>query len=248
MSILPKNAVTPPSGRTAIQESSSVGTSGGLPVAPAGACAIASSTNDGAATATTNAPADFRNSRRDSERSMGAFITSLPSGHHALGALDRAQDRHMRAAATLQTCQRFAHLRVGRLRVLLEECGGGHDPAVHAVAALWHLLFDVSPLQRVRLLHRAEPLDGSDRLALHRGERHHTGAHRLAVEMHGTGTALREPAAEMGVVELEIVAQGVQERHVRLGVDRYRLAVDNELDGRHACSSWGDASGAAGEL
>src|SRR5581483_6279741 len=56
------------------------------------------------------------------------------------------------------------------------------------------------------------------------------GAHRLAVEVHGAGAALRQPAAEMRIVQPEIVTQRVKERHVRIGVDRVILAVDVEGD------------------
>src|SRR5262249_33811497 len=55
-------------------------------------------------------------------------------------------------------------------------------------------------------------------------------ANRLAVEMDRTGAALREPTAEMRVVQREVVAQGVQERHVRIDIDRDRLAVHDQLD------------------
>src|SRR5205807_9409162 len=120
MSILPKKACTRPFGSTAIQESSSPGTSGGLPD-----CASASIA--GAEIDTTRAPEVFRNSQR-------SMIVS--SDHFVLRALDGAHDRHMRPAAALEARERVAHLRVARLRVLLQRRGRGHHPAVAAVAAL----------------------------------------------------------------------------------------------------------------
>src|SRR5687768_10803362 len=144
MSILPKKASTRPSGRIAIQESSSVGTSGGLP-------ACAKEAEPGTAKETTSAPDVLKNSRRES---MGGLL-----GHLGLGALDRAQDRHMRAAAAFQAGKRVAQLRVRSFWIFLQHRRRSHDPAVHAVAALRHLLGDVRGLQRVRLLRRAEALD-----------------------------------------------------------------------------------------
>src|SRR6266850_3360817 len=212
MSILPKKACTLPFGSTAIQESSSPGTSAGLPD-----CASTSVT--GAANETTSAPEVFRNSRR----SIG-----VSSDHCRLRALDGAHDCHVRAAATFESCERIAQLRVARLRVLLQRGGRRHHPAVDAIAALRHAFGDVSGLQRMRLLGRAETRDGRHLLVCGCRHRQHTGAHRLAVEMHGAGAALREPAAEVRVVQAEIVAQRIEQRHLGLRVHRNALAVHGE--------------------
>jgi hypothetical protein len=55
--------------------------------------------------------------------------------------------------------------------------------------------------------------------------------------MHGAGAALREAAAEMRIVEPEIVAQRVEQRHVGIGVDRLDLAVHVEIYSSHGCGS-----------
>src|SRR5438445_852794 len=180
MSILPKKACTLPFGRTAIQESSSPGTSGGLPD-------CASTSFAGAAKETTSAPEVLRNSRR-------SMVVS--SDHFVLRALDGTHDRDMRAAAALQTRERIAQLGIARLRVLLQRRGRGHHPAVDAVAALGHAFGDVSRLQRMRLVGRAKTRDRRHLLVCGGRDRQHAGAHRLAVEVHGAGAALREPTAE----------------------------------------------------
>src|SRR5262249_4899432 len=157
MSILPKKAVTRPSGATATQESSSVGESAGLALPGA---ASTSSKNTGPAAVTNNAPEALRNSRREigafmvvppydsieiltSCRRHAAFacvaspqagpllgrLMRFPLRHLRLGALDRAQDRHVRSAAALEPCERVAQLGVARLGVLLQVRGCGHDPA-----------------------------------------------------------------------------------------------------------------------
>src|SRR2546426_8170395 len=226
MSILPKKACTRPSGSTAIQESSSVGTSAGLPPAT---CATAP-VSGGAANETTSAPEVFRNSRRV------RVVMMFSSRQAGLGALDGAQDGHVRSAAALEPGERDAQLRVARLRVLLEIGRGGHHPAVDAVAALRHLLLDIGCLQRVRLARRAEALDGGDRLAARGGDRQHARAHRLAVEVHGTSAALREAAAEVGIIRTEIGAQGVQQRHLGRGGVGDAVAVDGESEARHSSS------------
>src|SRR5712664_249718 len=227
MSILPKKAFTRPSGRTAIQESSSVGTSGGLPAVVCARTSLVENEEE----QTTNAPLAFRNSRRDTD------VISPSSRHLRLRALDSAQDRHVGAAAAFQAGERVAQLGVARFGVLPQDRGGGHDPAVDAVAALRHLLRDVGGLQRMRLGRRAEALDGGHLLARHGRERHHAGAHRLAVEVDRAGPALRQAAAEVRIVHAEIVAQRVQQRHLGLGVHLHALAVDREVEARHVSSS-----------
>src|SRR2546429_7787246 len=171
MSILPKKACTRPSGSIAHQESSSVGTSGGL---PAVICAAAS-VSGGAANETTSAPEVFRNSRRV------RVVMMFSSRHAGLRALDGAQDGHVGSAAALEPGEGVAQLRVARLRVLLEVSRGGHHPAVDAVAALRHLLLDIRRLQRMRLVPRAEALEGGGRLSAPNGHRQHPRAHPRAL-------------------------------------------------------------------
>ena len=144
-------------------------------------------------------------------------------------ALDRADDRHMRATAAFEAGEPVANLLIARVRCRFEQRGGRHDPAIDAVAALRHLLLDIGGLDRMRLLGRAEAGERNHFAVTDRRERRHARADRLAIEVHGAGAALREPAAEVGVAHLEIVAQSVQQRHVRIGVDRYRAMIDDGL-------------------
>src|SRR5262249_31588569 len=225
MSILPKKACTRPLGSTAIQESSSVGTRFCL----AAETSLAIDSSRGTRTETTSAPLACRNSRRE----VGAFMISS-SRHALLRALDGAQDRNVGPAAALQAGERIAQIGIARFPVLFQHPGGGNDPAVDAVAALRHLLFDIGSLQGMGLLRRAEALDRRDALAARRRDRQHARAHRLAVQVHGAGAALREPAAEVRVAEAEIVAQRIEQRHLGLGVYRNALAVDGHSECGHA--------------
>ena len=47
-------------------------------------------------------------------------------------------------------------------------------------------------------------------------KRHHAGSHRLAVHMHRAGTALRQPASVVRPVQPEVVAQRIEQRHLRV--------------------------------
>ena len=174
-------------------------------------------------TDTTKAPAPLSTARRENVESLVHLgHGGLPQPIIVGGALDRAQDAHVRAAAALEPFQRLLDLRLGRLLVVAQERRGGHDPAVDAVAALRHLLLDIGGLQRVRLLGRAEARQRHDLGVADRRQRRDAGADRLAVEMHGAGAALREPAAELRIVEPDVVLQRIEQRHVGIGVDRVR--------------------------
>ncbi len=89
---------------------------------------------------------------------------------------------------------------------------------------------DEGLLQRMRLLERAEPLDGGDLGAAERADRGDAGADRLAVHQHRAGAALGQPAAELGAVERQVVAQHIEQRGVRLGRHAVARAVDFQID------------------
>ena len=183
----------------------------------------------GAPIETTSAPPALQQSA--ARKGCGFFVSGhdgLPQPIIAAARLTARRMRHVRAAAALQPGQRVADLGVGRLLLVAQERGRGHDPAVDAVAALRHLFLDVSGLQRMRLVRRAEAGERDDLAVADRRDRRDAGADRLAVEMHGAGAALGEPAAEMRIVQAEIVAQRVEQRHVLVRLHGVHLAVDVE--------------------
>src|SRR5262249_54316142 len=126
---------------------------------------------------------------------------------------------------------------LGRLLLLIEEGGGGHDPAIDAVAALRHLFLDIGLLDRMRLLGGAKAGERHHFAIADGGNRRHAGTDRLAIEMHRAGAALRKPAAEMWIVEPDVVAQRIEQRHVGIGIDRMDLAVHVEVYPSHGCMS-----------
>jgi len=52
--------------------------------------------------------------------------------------------------------------------------------------------------------------------------------------MHRASAAFRDAAAEFGAGEFEMLAYYPQQRRVGLGLDTDRLAVDREVNRRHA--------------
>ena len=85
-------------------------------------------------------------------------------------------------------------------RLLLQQRLRPHHHAGDAVAALRGLFFDKCPLQRTRIVDRAQPLDRRHLAAF---EEHHgrdAREHRFAIHHHRAGAALAETAAELGAV------------------------------------------------
>ena len=64
-------------------------------------------------------------------------------------AHDGAQDFNMRTASAKIVAQRFHRFALARLLVAKQQCFGGHDHAVEAVAALRGLLLDERILHRI---------------------------------------------------------------------------------------------------
>src|SRR5262249_5874548 len=106
----------------------------------------------------------------------------------------------------------------------------GHDPRVDAIAALRHLLGDECHLQRMRLVRRTEPGEGRDLSAGRRRYWQRARPGRRAVDMDGTGAALRKAAAEMRVAEPKLVAQHVEKRRIRRDLDGSGFSVQLEGD------------------
>src|SRR5437764_8155421 len=181
---------------------------------------------------TTSAPLVLRNARRDSLVGSEFRFVMAVSSRHLLGrALDGADDAQVRAAATKVLGERSADLLLGRIACGLQERGGLHDHAVDAIAALHRLLVDERLLQRVRLRRRSETFERHEFLPRGGRHRHGAGTHGLAVEVHRARAALTQPAAEARSMHPEVIAQRIEQRHLRIvGRDGRRLAVEIEVD------------------
>src|SRR5437879_791954 len=146
-------------------------------------------------------------------------------------AMDGGADALVGAAAA-DVRHRGVDIGVARAAVLGEQRYRGHDLAGLAVAALRHVLGDPGPLHGVAPARR-QPFDRGHALPGRRRDRHHAGAHRGAVEMHGAGAALGDAASELRAGEAEVVAQHPQERRVGRDVHGLAFAVDGEDDRGH---------------
>src|SRR5262245_56502880 len=83
----------------------------------------------------------------------------------------------------------------------------------------------------MRFFRRAESGQSRDLASADSGERRDAGACRLPVDEDGAGAALAEAAAETRIVQAEVIAQRIEERHVWVvDLDCLCLAIDNERE------------------
>src|SRR3989442_7374002 len=133
----------------------------------------------------------------------GVFVVMALALPH--GALDRAHDARIGAAAAHVRAHVVLDLLARRARVRREQRRGAHELARLAVAALRDALGEPRALQRVHAIGR-EALDRGDRFALHARHRHQAGEHALAVDVHQAGAALARAAAEFGAGAFQFFA------------------------------------------
>ena len=116
--------------------------------------------------------------------------------------VDRGTDTRV-GAATADVGHRLVDILVRRLGLFLEQRSGRHHLTRLAIAALRNLVLDPGFLHRVHPAARREPLDRHHLLVAHCGHRIGTRAHRLAIEMHGTGATKSFSATELRSLQLK---------------------------------------------
>src|SRR5690349_8219853 len=159
-----------------------------------------------------------------SSRSRGRLLPGLAE-------LDRLDDVVVARAAADVAVERFADLRLARLRVVLQQVDGRHHHAGGAEAALQAVALAERGLHRVQLAVGGEALDGRDLGALHLQREHRARLHRAAVHVHRARAALRGVAADVRAGEPELLADELHEQRARIHAAGHGLAVDRQRNG-----------------
>jgi hypothetical protein len=81
-----------------------------------------------------------------------------------------------------------------------------------------------------------ETFDGAHLFAGRRADERLTRPDRFAVEVHGAGSALSDPASILRPREPEDIAERPQQRHRRVDLERPRDAIDRQSESHHAFS------------
>ena len=153
-------------------------------------------------------------------------------GVHARAAAARRMARRIRMCVPHR--QRLgAHCRADLLLVRVrrspQQSFGAHDHPGDAVAALRGLLGLERGLHRAQLPILGETFDGGDLAAAQRGDGREAGEHGGVADEHGAGPALPEAASEFRAVQLQAIAQHVEQRFVGFRIDAVLLSVDADL-------------------
>ena len=114
------------------------------------------------------------------------------------------------------------------MRVAREQRLCRDDHAVEAIAALCALLGDEGLLHRIGMLACAQAFERHDVAPDAALDRNRAGPRGDAVDQHGARAAFTEPAAIFRSVQLEIVAQHVQQGGVGSGFDIMSPAIDGQ--------------------
>src|SRR5438552_1823653 len=147
------------------------------------------------------------------------------------------QNARVGATSAQVTVESLLDLLGGRMRCLREQRFRRHDHAVRAVTALGRLLGNEGSLDGVGLLGRAEPLERRNLLASGLLNSSDAGARGFAVDQHGAGAALTEPATELRPMQPERIAQDIEEWLGGIpGLDNGITAVDLQPVLRHRAS------------
>ena len=187
-----------------------------------------------------DALAEFDLAAEHGDRAVGVEAHPAVEPRIGLEALRQDRGAHRAAPAArliarrMRTCVPQRHRLRSRACAISASVGAGfsreqrlgrHDDAVDAVAALHRLLVDERLLQPAGRSGRAQALDGGDLVSRGRPQRRVAGLHRVAVDQHGAGAAVALAAAEARALQLEVVAQDVDERRVRIRAHRVLATV-----------------------
>src|SRR2546430_6584458 len=149
------------------------------------------------------------------------------SGAYGLGgALHRLDDVHVPGAPAKVAFEAPTDLVLGRVRVLRQQVGRGHDEARCAVPALQAVLVPEGLLDRVQLAILGQALDRGQALALGLDGEHRAALHRLAVDVDCAGAALACIAPDVRPGEPEVVTKVMHEQEPGLDLMLVPAAVD----------------------
>ena len=115
----------------------------------------------------------------------------------------------------------------------MQQGGSRHEPAIHAIAALGDLLLDNRALQGMGTLWRTQALQGRDGLIGNCGDGQHARARGHTIEVNSARTTLSQATPEFGVIETELIAKCVEQRHLRVAINFDVLTIDFEGCGGH---------------
>src|SRR6266404_1117579 len=170
------------------------------------------------------------NSRRES---FLVLSMAFSSGLRLRSGVDRFAHLLEGPAAT-DVGDRCVDVGIGRIRLLCQERGCGHDHSRLAVAALRHVVLEPRLLDPVERAFLRQAFDRHDALAFDLRHRRRARADRLAVDVHGARAALRDAAAVFRSGQSDLLTQHPKERRGCIDLDIRGLAIESKAGHRRA--------------
>jgi hypothetical protein len=148
------------------------------------------------------------------------------ASHFGGGIEDGTDDLVVAGAPAEVAGEPVTRLGLARIRIAVEQRLGGDQQARRTEAALQRRMLQEFSLQRMQVLPARHALDGLDRAALRLHRKHQARADQAAVDGHAAGAAVARAASLLAAGEMELVAQRIEQRELRLAQELGGLAVD----------------------
>src|SRR6478672_11866584 len=159
-------------------------------------------------------------------------ISDGPALAHLLArTADRTQYAIVGTTAAKMDVEFGSDLCVRRQRIAAKQGGRAHYNTSQAVAALTRLLLDEGLLQRVERCTASKPLDRRYGPACDRRHGSIAGLNTAPIQKNSAASTHALSATEPSTLQLEVIAQDVNERGVRVRCDGASCIVDVECDG-----------------
>jgi hypothetical protein len=146
--------------------------------------------------------------------------------------MDRLADPLVRAAAADISLHGNIDIGIAGFGIAPEQGDSAHDLSRLAVAALRHLLFHPGLLHGLRLF-AIDAFYRRDLLTGYGGEREAAGPDGIPCQVHGTGAALGDPAAEFSSFQPYQVPYYPEQGHIGFGIDLDGLVIDGKRISGH---------------
>jgi len=143
-----------------------------------------------------------------------------------------ANDSIVRSAATKVAVECRTNVGISRFWIAVKQRLRDHDHAGDAIAALSGLFIDESLLESVRLAVFHQPGQSRDRSTYGSLSSGLTGPDRFSINQDCARAALRQAAAELGPVLIEVVVKYKKQRRVSRGIDSDRGSIESEFQHR----------------
>ena len=140
-------------------------------------------------------------------------------------------------------CQIGRHIARHARAALGQHADGRANLARCAVAALKAVMLDEGRLHRMQILAVGEPFDRGDGLAVVHHRERQAGVDAASIDQHRAGAALTVVATFLRAGQREMLTQCIEQRGARVQVERMRVTVDREFDGRRRRRRIGLAQG-----